>query len=428
VQLQAAAETMSERNAGQTSATACKQGNERGCRSRPVVAWVSAALLAVLAAFTALAALDRLCGLGALPGPLQAELRAAAEAVAAGWGTEAPTRYVEARWGQGVVVVPVEEDYDRRRAVELALELDDAREHVEKLMAAATISEYGGTSMDAPSGQVAAIGTLASRSQSKLSDFLAVDPRQAAAILHALGWPWVHSDLRELRFSDLKLTISGRPAVLEAMPPERLSALIGKIKHSSSWPAAYAELSGNGSVTENQLEALRAHLCKQSVKQAFRSPAARKRSSAALAKYGVLTPAQVRTVLAMYGALELVRNGTQAFPALIWLLERQPGLALPLLHRCVKANEIGQQARLAAAALSGPGAEGARRELRALGPFGADALTEAMNRYPAGVRKDAQAILQTIRKQWPQGKDALEVLGSDASMWRKWYESAREVL
>jgi len=419
---------MSERNASQTTATACKQGNGRDCRTRLTVAWVSAALLSILAAFMALAALDRLCRLGALPGPLQAQLRAAAEAVAAGQGTEAATRYVEARWERGVVVVPVEEHYDRRRAVELALELDDARERVEKLMAAATVWEYAGISMDAPPRQVAAIGTLASRSQSRLSDFLAVEPRQAAVILHALGWPWLHADPRELSLPDLKPTISGRPAALDAMPPGGLSALIGKIKRSSSWPAVHAELSGNGSVTENQLEALRAHLCKQSVEQAFRSPITRRRSSAALAKYGVLTSAQARTVLAMYGALELVRNGTQAFPALIWLLERQPELALPLLHRCVKANEIEQQARLAAAALSGPGAGDARRELRALGPFGADALAEAMNRYPAGVRKDAQAILQTIRKQWPQGEDALDVLGGDASIWRKWYESAQEVL
>ena len=418
---------MTEHNENEILATPRGELNRPGRRSAPALAWASAVLLSVLAAITALLALDKLGGLGLLGSPLQAQLMAAAKAVAASQAGKAPARYVEARSERGVVVVPLEEQYDRRRAVQMALELHDVGRRVQQHMAAATVWEYAGGSPDEPARQVAAIQKLASHAQSRLSDFLAIEPGQAAVILHALGWPWLNANLEELSVSDLRPTVSGLPAVLATISQGTLSATMAEVERSS-WPAAYAQLSAKGAATENQLQAVRAHLCRRSAQRAFRRPIGSGRGRASVARYAVLTSAQARTVLAMCGALELVRSGTQAFPALIWLLERHPDLALPLLHRCVEANEIEQQARLAAAALSGPGASDARGELVALGPFGADALVEAMERYPPGVRKDAEALLQTVRQQWPQPGNALEALGSEARLWRKWYERAQGVL
>jgi len=391
-------------------------------------AWLSSALLTSLACITLLAALDRFFGFGIFPPPLQAQLRAAAQAVAPAREDMEPARYAEAH-GKGVMVtVPVQERYDRERAIRLALELDSEREKLEELIVRVVVQGESGVTGDAFRRERARIAELAGGAESKVREFLAVGPSRARVILYALGWPWLRYELDRLSVSDLRAALSERPGPLQGIEGETFSAMVARVQRAPSWLVARMQLEEQHRLTESQLEALRAHVCRKYLKKAFVSWLAKRRAKKALARYATLTPAQVRTVLAMAGALELTGNGTQAFPALVSLLDEWPLLALPLLHKCVEANEIERQAHLAATGLFRSRSARARGELVALGPFGADALAAAAGRYPAEVRDAARGVLEVIKARWPQEGSALEVLGSDPERWRRWYEHAREVL
>ena len=204
--------------------------------------------------------------------------------------------------------------------------------------------------------------------------------------------------------------------------------MLQRIRQSPGWPAAKTALTGQYGLSENEAETLRAYLCRRSLEDAFAGFPDSSGATENLTEYVELSDAQLRTVLAMRGALDLTLSGTQAYPALIWLLEQDRSLAVPLLKRCTRVNDVQRQAELAVSRLGGPGWKGARRELIALGPFGAAALEEALQQADFQPTERGRHILQTIRGDWPADGAALDLLGPDSEAWRRWYDRAQDVL
>jgi len=86
------------------------------------------------------------------------------------------------------------------------------------------------------------------------------------------------------------------------------------------------------------------------------------------------------------------------------------------------------QAQQAALVLAGSDHEEAARTLRALGPFGADALRAVMNLHKDDARRKAEQVLQEIEKEWPSRDNAIRTLGINPALWRRWWAEARAVL
>ena len=63
-----------------------------------------------------------------------------------------------------------------------------------------------------------------------------------------------------------------------------------------------------------------------------------------------------------------------------------------------------------------------------LGPFGLDAIRALMAKRRGQAGPHAERLRRELEAQWPQGDNALEVLGEDPSLWGRWYEGARSVL
>ena len=387
----------------------------------------SAFLLGFLAALTVFVAVDHSMGRPALPPPLQARLHAAAEAVLP-TGVTDRSGSVHVGSEHGSFEIPVREQYDRQRAVELALELDSQRRRVEGLLSDALALNYAGAATAPDTDELARIAALAREARAKYADFLAVSPKQAAVILFGLDWPWLHHDLSSVESSALRPYALGLPVPLRDRSPDEMERLTRRVRRSPAWPAAKAALKGQYGLSEDEAEAVRAHVCRRGLEAAFGGPLEAASAREVIGKYANLTDAQLETVLAMRGVLDLTLSGTQAYPALIWLLERRPALAVPLLERCTEINRIERQATLAAARLGADDWQEARRELVALGPFGGAVLREALDSSGFQPGERARDVLQRIREVWPGEGRPLEVLGADVEAWRRWYASAKDVL
>lgn len=171
------------------------------------------------------------------------------------------------------IAVPAALQFDRERAVRLALELDDM------------LRDGGSVALPVrvradPRGRRQAAQLEA---EMLLGEFLAVEPERARLVLCALGWP----------------------------APEG----------ASSDAAGASRLSG-----------ARAMACREAVVGAFASEQGYKDACEGLARSADLAPAQCETVLAMAGALELTRAGRAGVDALRIMAKTDPRLGQPLLR------------------------------------------------------------------------------------------------
>ena len=170
------------------------------------------------------------------------------------------------------IAVPAAVQFDRERAVRLALELDDMlRDEGSVALAVRVRADARGRRRAA---QLEA--------EMLLGEFLAVEPERARLVLCALGWP----------------------------APEG----------ASSDAAGVSRLSG-----------ARAMACREAVAGAFGSERGYRDACEGLARSADLAPAQCETVLAMAGALELTRAGRAGIDALRIMAKTHPRLGGMLL-------------------------------------------------------------------------------------------------
>ena len=226
----------------------------------------------------------------------------------------------------GVFAVPVGLQFDRRRAVELAIELERIRRRFEAGAAGEGVSGAGTGKRPADRAADAYL-----TAEEEVGNFLAVDGDRAQLLLYALGWPWAGRGEGTLSAADFRSARSRPPAPLELMSAERRAQLIQDAERAPAWRAAEETLKRGSGLTPEQLGALRAVLCRQAVAEAFGSERMLKAAAAVLAKYADLVPAQAETVLAMAGATELAAAGADAVPALKAMAKRCPDLAEAIL-------------------------------------------------------------------------------------------------
>jgi hypothetical protein len=236
----------------------------------------------------------------------------------------------------GAVAVPMGLQFDRRRAVLLAVELERARRGVEAGADGRSASGAGKSARAAERPDDEAADAYVS-AEEEVGNFLAVDGERAQPLLYALGWPWVGQDARRVSVPDFRSARAELPRPLASMSVQRVAQLIRQAQTAAAWPAAEQALKRSSGLNADEVSSLRAVLCRQAVVEAFGSEQGTKAAASALGKYADLAPAQAEAVLAMAGAIELVRAGAEAAPALKVMAKRQPELAAPVLKAALAA-------------------------------------------------------------------------------------------
>ena len=377
-----------------------------GGQAGPLAAWAAGLAPALALGVALFAAPSEVMPPRFTPIPFRSRLYQAAVAVLPSGRELRRPRSVTIQVGAGKIKVPISPHFDRATAIALALELDAMRIQAERLTAGSAAGA------DGYEVRASTVNGLTRRARERLDEFLVLDPQRSRVVLGALGWAG----------ADGPITVPGLPVeTLGEMAYEASS-------NRDPWPVVSRRLAERYGLDGNQLQSLRAYLCRLRVQWAFESLTDLQGAAEALQRYAALVPAQVRTVLAMAGAIELAEGKASALPVLMDMMEQRPDLAHPLLVECVHRCRIEERARRAARQLTGPGNEAAREVLLGLGPFGAEALALAVERRPAEERETALRLLEAIRSKWPGGGPALETLGTDAWKWRRWFGDARKVL
>lgn len=227
----------------------------------------------------------------------------------------------------GAVNVPIGLQFDRRRAVALAIELERARQRLEARAGASVV----GNSTRAAERRTDEAADAYLTAEEEVGNFLAVDGDRAQLLLYALGWPWAGQDEGGISAADFRSARSQPPRPLALMSAERCAQLIRDAERAPAWPAAEEGLKRSSGLTAEQLASVRALPCRQAVAEAFGSERGVRAAAAALGKYADLVPAQADTVLAMAGAIELTLAGAEAAPALKVMAKRHPELAEAIL-------------------------------------------------------------------------------------------------
>jgi len=324
-------------------------------------------------------ATDRVWAVGLLPRTADGRLRVATRAAVEEDARREQEGILYARSPDGTLVaVPVGLRLDRRRALELALELEDRRSVYEASIVKLRRAQSEQSSSRSLDPLLADVRTLWSEARDDISELLAVEPERADIILAALDWPWLGDHPESITGADLDRPFPEQPAGTASLPADMWHRIITEAERDEPWPQTAARLTARFSLSAAQARAVQAYLCRRNLNHAFHSLRAGARARRSLVRLADLAPAQVRTVLAMKGAQELARAGARALPPLIAQLARHPTLTTPLLHECVRKADVRGRALQAAHELG--------------------------------------------------GQDALEVLGKDPALWRRWYRQARPVL
>jgi len=390
--------------------------------------WVIAGLLCLLAACTLVIAVDRWVGSPLTPPPLRRHLERAAAAVRTPARPEGGPEVVQVSVKGETVRVPTGKEYPRDRTVRVALELRRMAVDFRRRLVSATIGEKVGLDGESSSGEaLAGLESAADRALSRVEDYLAVERKQARLVLFCLGWPWLPTGLDSAEWAKLRAQPLGVPWPLAGKRDE-LAAARRRASDAATWPDAQRALQASRAWSGDRLEAFRGHLCHHRVYAAFRSLNGEDSALRALRKFGILTRAQSRAVLAMVGIHRLLAAGVRAIPPLTDLMVQYPSLARPVLERVVREASIRRQAAVAARRFMKGGDGDARRELEALGPFAVAALRELTARLPTGRGERARGLLDKLEERWPAEGIPLEVLGGDPRSWRRWYAAARRVL
>jgi hypothetical protein len=268
--------------------------------------------------------------------------------------------------------------------------------------------------------------------QARLEDFMMLEGAQPRVVLFVLGWPWLPDKVKADELRQMEVGPAAVPWALSDRPREEIERMKSAADSAPSWLDGRRLLRERFDMEDRELAAFRAYMCRMRVEEALDGATWRAgslhRAREALIKYATLTPAQSRTVLAMAAVHRLLQADPAAVPALADVLGRYPDLAAPILARLVQETGISAQADRAALRFLQSGSEAARRELRALGPFGAVALGRRLEQYPDGAKSSARSLLQDIEDEWPGRGGALDRLGRDPASWRRWYERAQGVL
>ena len=398
-------------------------GEGAGCEK-----WAIAGVLCVLAAGMLVLAVDRWLGSPLTPPALRRHLSRAAAAVRSPARPGGGPQVVQVSVQGEAVEVPTGKEYPRAETVQVALELRRMGDDFRRRLLAATTGERVGLGDASPSREeLDGLRSAADRALSRVEDYLAVERRQARVVLFCLGWPWLPAEGVGAPWSRLRARPLGIPWPLEGQRG-KLHGARQVAEDAPAWPDAQRALRSSRGWSGNELEAFRAHICHHRVAEAFRSMGGEEAALRALRKFGILTRAQARAVLAMAGVRRLLGAGVRAVPPLTDLIVQYPSLARPVLEQIVREASIRRQASLAARRFISDGGAEARRELEALGPFAVAALGRLTERLRSGKGEKARTLLEELEEQWPAESSPLEVLGEDPKQWRRWYADARRVL
>ncbi len=337
--------------------------------------WIAAGVLCLLAVCTLVIAVDRWLGSPLTPPPLRRHLQCAAAAARAPARPEGEPEAVQVSVKGETVHLPTGKEYPREETVRMALELRRMAVDFRRRLLSATIGERAGLDDESvPADKLEALRSTADRALSRVEDYLAVERKQARVVLFCLGWPWLPVELEGANWSKLQARPLGVPRPLVGKRDD-LAAARWRASDAASWPDARRALRASHAWSGGRLEAFRGHLCRHRVDAAFRSVNGGDSALRALRKFGILTRAQSRVVLAMAGVRRLLEAGVRAIPPLTDLLVQYPSLARPVLERVVREASIRLQAVTAARQYLKGGGPGARRELGDHGPIGVVAIS-----------------------------------------------------
>jgi hypothetical protein len=384
-------------------------------------------LLGLLALGATLIGANRALESGLLPAPLYRDLADATTALAELGRDERRTTQDMRMPGGTMANLRLGPRFEPETAAILTLELEERRRSYESLIARVRTLNILLRERDIPEDETRDLQRIPETAARKLGEFMFAEPARANVLLCALGWPKTVEDTVASGSKNVPLPFPAVPDALNDIPPSRLSSLLRDASDGTEpWLTTSRRLKDRHGLSQEQIRSLQCWLCRQTVQEAFQSGRARKKATNALQRHAALAPAQVRAALALRGIQKLLNSGPNAFGPLIDLLERRPDIAMPLLRSAVERWGLHRQAFLAASRLGGPDTSEARAELTALGPFGLDAVREMMREK--GLSRGGRQILSQLRNSWPAGESALEILGNDPRLWRRWYEGAEGAL
>jgi hypothetical protein len=384
-------------------------------------------LLCVLAALMLAVGADSALRGGVFAPPRQRQLRRAAEALAAiGQAQRQRTQDIQMPGG-GRASIRLGPRYDPRQAIAAFLELERARRDYEALVAEIKTGDDLSAGQQDIAKKIQQVRRRRLDAGERLGEFLILEPDRARVVLCALGWPRLTGGKENASPDQVPAPYPGVPPALRSIGTTRLERIRRDVsRQDEPWLTAAEGLTTEHELAPEQISALQCWLCRRIVSRAFHSGADRDRAATALQRHAALAPTQAEAVLGMRGAQKLLESGPDAFAPLIDLLENRPDVALPLLQVAAGRWGLHRQAFRAATGLGGPEGAAAKKELLALGPFGLDALRQLARAGRTG--EEGSEMLGRLRNRWPAGENALEILGGDPRLWRRWYAGAKEVL
>jgi hypothetical protein len=225
--------------------------------------------------------------------------------------------------------ISVSSEFNRQEAILVALESERLRRQVVAALQNAATANLTGELARQAGFEIEARLVVA---RERLADYLKVDTRTAQVLLYALGWPWLGAADEGQSLGEFTSTGSLWPLPLAGLAQGRRTELAEAAGAAVAWPAAQQELADRFGLTDAQVSAVQGHMCRAAVLDALSNPKGMGRAEDALAKYAALGPAQAEALLAMAGALALVRAGHEAVPALELMARDRADLAGPLLR------------------------------------------------------------------------------------------------
>ena len=391
-------------------------------------AHATAVLLVSLSGLLLLKGADGYLELGLFKTPQVLRLEAAARAVTAEKAMLGAETIRVFQNGGPAIDVPQGMYIDRVEALNLLTSIEVSREECNGLVARVLSARDLQDPDRVRPPELWGLISLWGEAQTKVSEFLVLDRLRAGLVLASLGWPWLGEDPALLSPDDLDRPFAAKPAVFESVSNGSWHEALHQAQEPRPWPVIEEELVRAHGLDSTQVNALRAYVCRRDLRYAFDSKPALRKAHETLERLIALTSVQAETVVAMHGAKELMDGGTMAFPPTIAMLQDYPVIGAVMLKGCLWRNAVQQQALAAAANLEGPDRPRAEDTLRAMGPFGREALQILSKRSGRRLGPAAERILHELETQWPGSIPGASALGTDQRRWWRWYKQARLVL
>ncbi|MFW5923534.1 MAG: hypothetical protein ACOCSQ_04020 [Planctomycetota bacterium] len=368
------------------------------------------------AALPIVSGLNRITGKRLIPRPHQRALRQAGLAILEPDRQEAATSQPVQMPEGGTARIPLEGRYEARRAVATVLELERLREKAASLRA--RIHTGSRHKLDLGSEPMTRLKDIWADARSLLTDFLKIDETRAEPVLYLLGW-------QPLPPSGTSNT-GAQPTEHRSPDPKKL--LQDQNLKDMPWRTTASRLREEHDLSDHEIARIQCSIVRQECGFPLTSGPNAENTERALTRHAALTPPQARAVLAMSAARRLIHAGPDGMFQLINLLRHRPDLARPLLAAQTHKMGIQRQVMRAVEQLNSGDDEQIREELRALGPYTVEMLTRLRAAGKLSDDHPAGDILRDLRKNWPDGEKALEILGDNPDTWRRFYRNARETL